>query len=90
MSTNGIAFSPDSSTIYYSDALEHVIYACEYNLEQGELSNRRVFHRFPFGKGMPGGAAVDVEGGYWVALYAGSKLVRLSPGGLYWKKLPCL
>ena len=82
ISASCIAFSPDFSTIYYADAPEHVIYACEYDLETGVLNNRRVFHRFPIGKGMPGGAVVDSEGGVWVALFAGAKVVRLSPGGL--------
>lgn len=88
MSASCIAFSPDFSTIYYADAPEHVIYACEYDLEEGTLNNRRVFHRFPFGKGMPGGAAVDSEGGVWVAMFAGAKVMRLSPGGLVIEDVP--
>ena len=82
MAASSIAFSPDSGTIYYADSAEHVIYACEYDLEEGVLANRRVFHRFPFGKGMPAGAAVDSDGGFWVAMFAGEKIVRLSPGGV--------
>jgi sugar lactone lactonase YvrE len=40
-----------------------------------------VFHQFPDGKGRPDGAAVDVEGCYWSALYEGGRIVRLDPGG---------
>lgn len=82
LTSNGIAFSPDNRTFYYSDTPEHVIYACEYDLESGEVANRRVFHRFPFGEGRPDGCAVDEEGCYWTALYAGGRVVRLSPGGV--------
>ena len=82
MAASSIAFSPDSGTIYYADSAEHVIYACEYDLEEGVPVNRRVFHRFPFGKGLPAGAAVDSDGCLWVAMFAGEKIVRLSPGGV--------
>ena len=54
------------------------------------ISNQRVFARFPakamdrdlaaYG-GRPDGAAVDAEGGYWVAMYEGARLLRLAPDG---------
>ena len=31
--------------------------------------------------GRPDGAAVDIEGNYWCALYEGSRVVQLSPSG---------
>jgi sugar lactone lactonase YvrE len=31
--------------------------------------------------GRPDGAAVDVEGAYWVAMFEGARLLRLSPQG---------
>ncbi|HRD85814.1 MAG TPA: SMP-30/gluconolactonase/LRE family protein, partial [Rubrivivax sp.] len=31
--------------------------------------------------GRPDGAAVDSEGAYWVAMFEGARLLRLSPGG---------
>ncbi|WP_257255571.1 MULTISPECIES: SMP-30/gluconolactonase/LRE family protein [unclassified Endozoicomonas] len=82
LTSNGIAFSPDNRTIYYADSPEQIIYACDFDLERAELSNRRVFHRFPAGKGRPDGCAVDEEGCYWTALFAGGAVVRLSPGGV--------
>ncbi|MGI9276522.1 MAG: SMP-30/gluconolactonase/LRE family protein [Endozoicomonas sp.] len=82
MTSNGIAFSPDNTTFYYSDSPERSIYACEFDLESGSLASRRVFHRFAPGEGRPDGCAVDVDGCYWVALFAGGKVVRLSPGGI--------
>ncbi len=81
LTTNGIAFSPDNRTFYYSDTPKHVIYRCDYDLDTGRVSNRRVFHEFPRGFGRPDGASVDVEGCYWAALYEGSRVVRLNPYG---------
>lgn len=81
LTSNGAAFSPDNKIFYYSDTPKHCIYKCDYNLEKGTLSNREIFHQFPFGEGRPDGASVDVEGCYWTALYEGSRIVRLSPEG---------
>ena len=81
LTSNGLAFSPDNRILYYADTPNHVIYAFDYNPETGRASDKRVFHRFPFGKGRPDGAAVDAEGFYWSALYDGGRVVRLNPAG---------
>lgn len=82
LATTGIGFSPGFNTFYYADSLERTVYACEYDPSTSELGSRRVFHRFPLIEGMPRGAAIDNDGCYWVAMYAGGKVVRLSPGGV--------
>lgn len=81
LTANGIAFSPDSRTFYYADTPSHAIQACDYDLDTGTVSNCRLFHQFPHGKGRPDGAAVDSEGCYWTALYEGGRVVRLNPEG---------
>ena len=78
----GISFSPDCDTLYYADAFKRTVYACEYDASTATPLNRRVFHRFSEGQGMPRGAAVDSEGCYWIAMFSGGKVVRLSPGGV--------
>ncbi len=47
----------------------------------GLLSNRRVFATIPKELGIPDGAAIDSEGGYWCALHGGGKLRRFNPDG---------
>lgn len=94
---NGLACSPDAKTLYWADTKAHAVYAARLELASGELSARRVFHQFAvraesqaldtYG-GRPDGAAVDVEGCYWVALYEGARLVRLSPSGELLQVLP--
>lgn len=81
LTSNGVAFSPDNKTFYFSDTPKHVIYRYDYDLESGAISNGRVFHQFPHGNGRPDGATVDAEGYYWTALYEGQRVVRLSPEG---------
>ena len=88
--SNGLAWSPNGRTMYWSDTQAHTIYAFDFEPATGEIRNRRVFASFP-GKapgqslatygGRPDGAAVDVEGCYWVAMYEGQRLLRLSPEG---------
>jgi len=53
----------------------------------GDITNRRPWVQFdrkvdgqPYG-GRPDGAAVDVEGNYWVAMYEGACVLQLSPAG---------
>ncbi|MET0210998.1 MAG: SMP-30/gluconolactonase/LRE family protein [Burkholderiaceae bacterium] len=88
--SNGLAWSPDGRTMYWSDTKAHEIYQATYDPVSGALGERRVFAKFePRGKdqslddyeGRPDGAAVDVEGCYWVAMMEGQQLLRLSPQG---------
>jgi sugar lactone lactonase YvrE len=81
LTSNGLAFSPDDRTLYWADTPNHVVFAFDFELKSGVIRNRRVFHRFPPGGGRPDGASVDEGGCYWVALYDGGRVARLSPEG---------
>jgi sugar lactone lactonase YvrE len=45
--SNGLAFSPDARTLYWSDTTSHRIFALDYDAAQGSVSNRRVLAQFP-------------------------------------------
>lgn len=79
--SNGLAFSPDHRTMYYSDTPNHIVYQFDYDVSSGRASNKRTFIEFPRGNGRPDGAAVDQEGNYWSALYQGQRVVKISPAG---------
>ena len=79
--SNGLAFSPDQKTMYYSDTPNHIVYKFDYDVTTGEATNKRTFIEFPRGNGRPDGAAVDAEGNYWSALYQGQRVVKISPEG---------
>lgn len=84
--SNGVAFSPDDQIFYHTDTTAHRISAHDFNIETGTLSNGRTFHQFHQERGLgyggrPDGAAMDSEGAYWVAMYEGGRVVRLSPQG---------
>lgn len=92
---NGLAWSPDGRTLYWSDTASHRVRAWDFDPQTGHLSNERLFHQFPLKPagwawgdaaapaygGRPDGAAMDAEGAYWSAQYEGRRLVRLSPAG---------
>lgn len=87
---NGLGWSPDARTLYCSDTKAHTIYAFDFEAASGTIGPRRVFANFPVKQSMqdlasyegrPDGAAVDVEGGYWCAMFEGQRLLRLSPEG---------
>jgi sugar lactone lactonase YvrE len=84
---NGLAFSPDNRTMYWSNTPEHRIDRFDFDVTTGEITNRQQWVTFsrkvdgqPYG-GRPDGAAVDVEGNYWVAMYEGACVLQLSPVG---------
>jgi L-arabinonolactonase len=80
-SGNGLCWSPNGGTFYFSDSVAKTIYAYDYDLGTGTLSNRRVFaDSTPFG-GSPEGMTVDVGGRVWVAISGGGKIVCFEPNG---------
>ena len=57
--SNGIAWSPDDRTFYFADTRAETVFAYDFDIDDGAISNRRVFFST---KDMPGrvdGAAVD-------------------------------
>ncbi|NPC55306.1 SMP-30/gluconolactonase/LRE family protein [Caenimonas soli] len=89
---NGLAWSPDASTVYWADTPHHLIYAWDWDAHSNVMSKHRVFHEFPakpagwkpgelgYG-GRPDGATVDAQGNYWAAMFEGQRLVKFSPAG---------
>ncbi|MEO7026082.1 MAG: SMP-30/gluconolactonase/LRE family protein [Caulobacteraceae bacterium] len=78
---NGMAWSGDGKTFYLSHSNTGEIIAFDCEEESGAISNRRVFATVPAELGIPDGAAIDTEGGYWSALHGGGKLRRFRPDG---------
>ena len=79
--TNGIAFSPDGTTMYFADTLRDTIWAFDYDVASGEARDARVFNDFAELPGRPDGAAVDADGCYWIACVTGGAVARLTPRG---------
>lgn len=78
--SNGLGWSPDNRVMYYTDSAKHTIWAYDFDLENGEISNQRVFARTPADY-VPDGLTVDAEGYLWSAKWDGWKVVRYAPDG---------
>lgn len=78
---NGLAFSPDATTLYFTDSAARRIYAYDYDRSTGNVRNRRVVVQVPASEGLPDGLTVDADGFLWSAQWYGSCVVRYDPDG---------
>ena len=78
--SNGPCWSPDNKTFYFSDSKAQIIYAFDFDLDTGNLSNQRIFNETK-GHGYPDGSTVDAEGYLWSARWDGSCVLRIDPKG---------
>ncbi|HEY0753753.1 MAG TPA: SMP-30/gluconolactonase/LRE family protein [Ktedonobacteraceae bacterium] len=78
---NGIGWSPDDRTMYFTDTTRRTIYAYDFDSTTGAITNRRSFIRTAADAGFPDGLAVDSEGFLWSACWGAGKLIRYDPAG---------
>ncbi len=80
-SSNGLAFSPDSRTMYFADSQGGFVWAWDFDPLSGDIDRRRVFIDFRDTGGCADGATIDAEGCYWTTLPETGKLARYDPDG---------
>lgn len=78
---NGLGWSPDDKTFYFTDSAKRLIYAYDFDLARGEIANRRVFASIPEATGTPDGLTVDSQGFVWSAQWDGWCVTRYDPEG---------
>ena len=92
---NGLAWSPDANRVYWADTPRHLIRVWDWNAQTNAMRSERVFKQFPLKPGdwkygaadaglyagRPDGAAVDIQGNYYVAMFEGQRVLKLSPAG---------
>ena len=80
--SNGPCWSPDDRIFYFADSWSGEIWAYDYDIKSGTLSNRRTFVKLDTSRGgAADGSTVDAEGCLWNALVYDSKLIRYTPDG---------
>ncbi|MFS1511512.1 SMP-30/gluconolactonase/LRE family protein [Chengkuizengella sp. SCS-71B] len=77
--SNGLAWSPDFTTMYYIDTPTQQVVAYDYNMRTGEITNKKVVVTIPLEEGGPDGMTIDAEGKLWVAHWGGYKVSRWDP-----------
>ena len=78
---NGMAWSADGRRFFLTHSRGGTIHAFDFDPEHGRIGTRRHFAHVPKDEGLPDGAAVDSEGGYWCALHGAGKLRRYDADG---------
>ncbi|WP_114363513.1 SMP-30/gluconolactonase/LRE family protein [Ciceribacter lividus] len=80
---NGLAWSPDGRRMYVSDS--HVsnphVLSFDFDPDTGERANATLFADYGKLGGRPDGAAIDVDGCYWIAASDSGRVLRLTPAG---------
>jgi len=79
--SNGLSWSADQRTMYYTDTQTGRVDAFDYDIETGKVQNRRqVFNVWESGHGgSPDGHTIDSDGNLWVCTFGGSKVLNINP-----------
>lgn len=85
--SNGMGWSPDNRTFYFTDSGKRVIWAFDFDLDAGTLANQRPFVQFAAGDGSPDGLCVDSDGHLWVAMWDGWAIRRYAPDAVLERKI---
>jgi D-xylonolactonase len=76
---NGPTWSLDQRTFFFTESGHRTIYAFDFDLERGTLSNRREWLRLADGDGDPDGMTTDADGRIWIAHWDGACVTAHDP-----------
>lgn len=79
--SNGLAWSPDSRTLYFSDSATPYVWAWDFDPSSAEMDRKRVFIDLSSQQAICDGATVDAEGCYWLTQPFKGKVQRYDPSG---------
>jgi sugar lactone lactonase YvrE len=80
--SNGLGWSLDNRTMYYTDTITKTVDAFDFDLDSGSIENRRVFIDLTTADvGSPDGLAMDDEGCLWLATWGSGAVRRFAPDG---------
>lgn len=82
--SNGIVWTSDNRTMFYNDSVPGRTYAFDFDLNTGDLSNRRVFIDFVATPGfqnigLPDGMTMDVNDKIWMACFGHGAVIQIDP-----------
>ncbi|BAU15233.1 SMP-30/gluconolaconase/LRE domain-containing protein [Leptolyngbya sp. NIES-3755] len=85
--SNGLGWSPDQSTFYLTDSIQHQIYAYDFDVEAGTIQNRRTLIDLSEEEVEPDGLSIDTEGNLWTALWNGWCIACFDASGQELKRI---
>lgn len=78
---NGMEWSLDGRTFYFTDSHKGHIYAYDFDPVSGELQNKRLFFGINPADAKPDGLTMDQTGHLLSALFDGAAIARIAPEG---------
>lgn len=85
---NGMGFSPEGKTFYWTCSSTRRIFRFDYDVATGELSGRTLFYEAPAAAGIPDGLTVDAQGSVWSARWGGYGFCRHGANGEVLETIP--
>jgi len=78
---NGMGFSPDLATFYWTCSTTSKIFAYPYKNGEIDVPACRILYDAPADEKTPDGMTVDRDGAIWSARWDGFQIVKISPSG---------
>jgi sugar lactone lactonase YvrE len=77
--SNGLVWTSDAKRLYYIDTPTCEVAAFDYDVDTGDITNRKTAIKVDKNLGLPDGMAIDEEDMVWVANWGGGKVTRWDP-----------
>jgi sugar lactone lactonase YvrE len=77
--SNGLVWNRAATRFYYIDTPTQRIDVFDYEVDSGQIANRRTVIEIPRESGAPDGMTIDDRDCLWVALWGGGRVVRIDP-----------
>jgi len=77
--SNGIAWSPDHTRMYYIDTPTRKVDCFDYDPISGDIDNRKTVIEVPASLGFPDGMTIDNQGNLWIAMFEGAAVTCWNP-----------
>jgi L-arabinonolactonase len=79
--SNGLAWSPDSGKLYFTDSATPYVWQWDFDASTGDMERQEVFIDLSSEQAVGDGATVDAEGCYWLTLPFKGKVQQYDPTG---------
>ncbi|MCM4153674.1 SMP-30/gluconolactonase/LRE family protein [Arenibacter sp. N53] len=77
--SNGLAWSLDHKVLYYIDTPTLKVVGYDFDIKNGNISNKRTIINVPKEEGFPDGMTIDREGMLWIAHWGGWQVTHWNP-----------
>jgi sugar lactone lactonase YvrE len=77
--SNGLAWTADNKKLFYIDTPTRQVVSYDYDIESGNIENKKVIIELDQQMGFPDGMTIDEKGDLYVSMWEGGKVIRINP-----------